>query len=601
MGRPPLLLHLWSLGVEEQFYLFWPWVVLLVLRFTRRPTRALCWLAGLGAVVSGLLMALLFVPGHDPSDVYYDTFTHSGGLMLGAALAAGVRDRRYVPAGLRKKAGAGATADLSAPVVPKPVPARARRWETGVGVVALAGIAVLIAQMTDQGTFTYRGGIFLASALTAVAIWALLRRGPFARALSVRPLRYLGTRSYSLYLWHWPVICLTRPNLDLPLSGAPLLVLRLGLMAGLAEGSYRFVEQPFRTGHAQAAFWALRSVAKRAVAGSAGLAGATVVALLVLVNPPALPAALAQGSTPAARVRLIPAGQAGSGGSGGPSPTTGGAQPTRAQVVSATSSPTSQSPASGPGGPASPSSTPASTAQATTAPSLTAPARTALSRSAPSSTARVITVPTSTAPLVTRPPGAPSSAPLPSSVPPSTAPAQAAGKLGHSVLAIGDSVLLAAASAIDTRLHGDITVDAVVGRQVWTGVARLEQYRDAGDLVGLKAIVIALGSNGPMTPSDVAQLRALARGVPLLVFINVRVDRPWQSETNASLEDVAGQPGVRVVNWYAASAAPGLLWPDGVHPDPAGATVYAELVASALAPSATSPPRHPLPRSSLVP
>ena len=178
-------------------------------------------------------------------------------------------------------------------------------------------------------------------------------------------------------------------------------------------------------------------------------------------------------------------------------------------------------------------------------------------------------------------------------MPPGTAPAKAASKLGHSVLAIGDSVLLAAASALGTRLHGDITVDAAVGRQVWTGISRLEQYRDAGDLVGLRAIVIALGTNGPMTPADVAQLRALARGVPLLVFINVRVDRTWQSETNTSLAAVVGQPGVRVVNWYGASAAPGLLWPDGVHPDPAGATVYAGLVASALALGAPRPQSAP--------
>jgi hypothetical protein len=142
--------------------------------------------------------------------------------------------------------------------------------------------------------------------------------------------------------------------------------------------------------------------------------------------------------------------------------------------------------------------------------------------------------------------------------------------------------LLAASQALSAKLSGDITVDAAVGRQCWAGVARLAQYRAAGDLVGLKAIIIDLGTNGPMTPSDVAQVRALAAGVPLIIFVNVRVDRPWQSETNASLAAVAGQPGVRVVNWYAASAAPGLLWPDGIHPDPAGATVYADLVAAAL-------------------
>jgi hypothetical protein len=156
-------------------------------------------------------------------------------------------------------------------------------------------------------------------------------------------------------------------------------------------------------------------------------------------------------------------------------------------------------------------------------------------------------------------------------------------KLGHDVLAIGDSVLVAASESLEQRLHGDITVDAVVGRQVWSGIARLAAYKAAGDLVGLKAIVIDLGTNGPMTPQDVAQFRALSAGVPLLVFVNVRVPLSWQSETNASLAAVSGQPGIAVVNWYSASAAPGVLWPDAIHPDPKGQVLYANLVAAALA------------------
>ena len=95
-----------------------------------------------------------------------------------------------------------------------------------------------------------------------------------------------------------------------------------------------------------------------------------------------------------------------------------------------------------------------------------------------------------------------------------------------------------------------------------------------------------------MTPQDVAQFRALAVGVPLLVFVNVRVPLPWQSETNASLSAVAGEPGIAVVNWYSASAAPGVLWPDAIHPDPKGQVLYANLIAAALAqqpPTPTAP------------
>jgi hypothetical protein len=163
------------------------------------------------------------------------------------------------------------------------------------------------------------------------------------------------------------------------------------------------------------------------------------------------------------------------------------------------------------------------------------------------------------------------------------------------VLAIGDSVLVAASASLQQRLHGDVTIDAIVGRQVWSGIARLAAYKAAGDLVGLKAIVIDLGTNGPMTPQDVGQFRALSAGVPLLVFVNVRVPLPWQSETNSSLAAVEGQPGIAVVNWYSASAAPGVLWPDAIHPDPKGQLIYATLVAAALSQQPrppTAPPSH---------
>jgi hypothetical protein len=143
-------------------------------------------------------------------------------------------------------------------------------------------------------------------------------------------------------------------------------------------------------------------------------------------------------------------------------------------------------------------------------------------------------------------------------------------------------VLLAASQALEQRLHGDITVDAVVGRQVWSGISRLAAYRAAGDLTGLKAVVIDLGTNGPMSPADVARLRALTTGVRLLVLVNVRVPLPWQTESNASLAAVQHLPGVVVVDWYRASAAPGVLGPDGVHPGLKGQVLYANLVAAAL-------------------
>ncbi len=711
VGRPPLLLHLWSLGVEEQFYLVWPLVVLGAVHMCRRPVRALCWIAGTGSVCSAALMAALFVAGHDPSAVYYDTFTHSAGLMIGAALAAATYRRRLAPV----RYGAG----------PRAV----------IGSIALAGLVVLMVLLGSDGTFTYRGGIFLASALTGLVILVAVRPGPVGRLLSAKPLRYLGARSYSLYLWHWPIICLTRPDIDVRLSGTPLLVLRLALVLLAGEASYKMVEQPFRTGQAQAALHSLSGAGRKAAVGSLGLGGGVALVVLAVCNPPALPAALAAGSTPAARAVLSPVTSASPLGTL-PRPalsapprkvprarpnttrasvkvadvaatrTTVTANPvtkttvttprpratstvrvasttttaraasttttaraasttttapvasttTTARVASTTTLPAPRTVATRPApnpkvtsassrtkplsttsvpattpvpattsavvrtsvptpvlrvhilpaatsavartsvptpvlrvhispAPTSPTATsPTATSTTATGPRTTRPATTVASdvtgtSAAPPSTTSLVTTPVKSPPTTTAPTTTSRTARLHPTTTTTTAPRP---RLGHDYLAVGDSVLLASAQALEQRLNGDVTVDAVVGRQVWNGISRLAEYRAAGDLTGLKAVIIDLGTNGPMTPGDVAQLRALTAGVPLLVLVNVRVPLPWQGESNASLAAAQGLPRVVVVDWYNASAAPGLLWPDGIHPDPKGQVIYANLVAAAL-------------------
>ncbi|MHB1929748.1 MAG: SGNH/GDSL hydrolase family protein, partial [Acidimicrobiales bacterium] len=91
-------------------------------------------------------------------------------------------------------------------------------------------------------------------------------------------------------------------------------------------------------------------------------------------------------------------------------------------------------------------------------------------------------------------------------------------------------------------------------------------------------------SNGPFTPQDMADLEDLTAGVPEVVLVNVRVPLSWQAESNATIRSVRGRPGFRIVDWYKASADRALLWPDGVHPDPAGQEAYAQLVKAALQP-----------------
>jgi peptidoglycan/LPS O-acetylase OafA/YrhL len=226
--RPSLLQHLWSLAVEEQFYLLWPLAIGFGLsRMGRGWTMRV--MLGL-LLVSALEMALLFHPGRDPSRVYFGTDTHASGLLIGALLA-------FVwPLGrFRSAPRAGAAWLLDA--------------------AALAGLAGVLWAMTSKQDFdpwVYRGGMLVVGVASAVLIAAVAHPAcRVALALGAAPLRWIGQRSYGIYLWHWPVMALTRPGFDLTWNRAILVPCQIAVSVGLAAVSYRWVEMPIRTGGAQ--------------------------------------------------------------------------------------------------------------------------------------------------------------------------------------------------------------------------------------------------------------------------------------------------------------------------------------------------------------
>jgi peptidoglycan/LPS O-acetylase OafA/YrhL len=223
-GRPPMLQHLWSLAVEEQFYLLFPIVLMFALRKARRTVVGLALVAT--ALLSAWWMAHLFEPYTDPSRVYYGTDTRLSGLLLGSALAFVV-----VP-------GAGRRVS--------PAVARVR---DSLGWIGLAGLVWAFVRINEFDPFVYRGGFVLVDVLTLAVIVAIARtESRFGRLLGLGPLEWIGRRSYAIYLWHWPIVVVTRPELDVPIDGLSLLALRIGLTLVLAELSYRFVERPIRTG-----------------------------------------------------------------------------------------------------------------------------------------------------------------------------------------------------------------------------------------------------------------------------------------------------------------------------------------------------------------
>jgi peptidoglycan/LPS O-acetylase OafA/YrhL/CubicO group peptidase (beta-lactamase class C family) len=237
MVRPSLLQHLWSLAIEEQFYLLWPILFAVGMRYLR-PSGLLR--AALAACAASMgLMALLYQPGADPSRIYYGTDTRAGGLLLGAALALA-----WTPA---------------QPPAANDQPAS--RWIDPAGVAALGALLACYIWLYDYHPLLYRGGFALVALATATTIVAAThpRARLLPRTLGWRPLRWIGLRSYGIYLWHWPIFLLTLPYQDVPFDGLPLLALRLTIVIGLAELSYRFVELPIRHGALERAWRALCS------------------------------------------------------------------------------------------------------------------------------------------------------------------------------------------------------------------------------------------------------------------------------------------------------------------------------------------------------
>ena len=257
---PELFRNLWSLAVEEQFYLVWP--LLLVLVLVRIPAWAR--IAGVAALAVGSAawMALAWSPDA-ATRVYYGTDTHFFGLALGAVLAF-------------------ASASW---------PRRALEWHRGArialgaaGPVALAGILVAAAVLHEDSPAPFLGGLAGVSVLGAIVIATLLVPGtPLAAVLDWRPLRWIGERSYGLYLWHWPVFLLVVAALPswqrTGASGWALGGIALVLTVAAAAASYEFVEQPIRRDGFRATWAAFRgwfSGARHAL-----IAGVWVVVLVI--------------------------------------------------------------------------------------------------------------------------------------------------------------------------------------------------------------------------------------------------------------------------------------------------------------------------------
>jgi peptidoglycan/LPS O-acetylase OafA/YrhL len=531
-ATPELFRNFWSLAVEEQFYVIWPLVLPLFLLLPRAWARAGA--AVLLAGASAAWMATLVASGGDLTRAYFGTDTHAFGILLGVALA-------FTTAGLLRRAADGAAAPAAAVDIELPAgwrlvmpgaqddgdrAARARRRRvatTTLGWGAVSGLVLLSFLSPTDGTATFPGALLAASALSAAAIVAGVWPGSsFGRVIDAQPLRWIGDRSYGIYLWHWPLLVLLLAALQGtgPEGGVPgaIGLVTLGVTLLAAELSYRLVETPVRR-------FGFRGSLRRLGSAIAGSARRRVQAVGVV----ALSMGLAAGTVAAiAAAPAVSSGQA---------------------VVAAGQEALDQAPeaeagvpATEPAGPAEPG-TPAEGAE----PEASVPA-------------------------------APSAGVPPESTVPRPAPTPVTG---GEISAVGDSVMLASAPALLERFPG-IAVDAAVSRSAWAGPGILQQLADSGQL--RPYVVIGLGTNGPVDRDALERMAAVAGPDRDLILVNAFAPRDWIPGVNAELaEFAASHPRVFLADWAGSvGAKTELLAGDQIHPDSGGGAVFADAVGQAV-------------------
>lgn len=527
------LRHLWSLAVEEQFYFIWPLVMAALLRKGSRNVADLSRYLFGGAVVVSIVVALLYHPGpiaplgtnqgvistetpeaywsiggrliSKGDALYLSTLSRSTGLLLGAAFAMIWRPVAVMRGPMRRK---GRLLDLFALV----------------GFLVLALISVRVGFIGDDNVadaWLFRGGLFIAGIATLMMIMAVTHSGALtSRALSGPVTLWIGTRSYGLYLYHWPIFQIVRNTAGTKLRFHEFVLCMVAAVI-ITELSYRHVETPIRQGRLSD-LWRRRGQRSRRRRERRGpvLIGAVVGAgLTVFAGASLVTAELKQNEVAesiAANDDLV------------------------CDVLTEDCFGTSSSGASSgddePGDASSPAGSDTENA-------------------------------------LEEPADVPDTAPIEEDIIPEIIEAPER-------FALGDSVMKGAAAAL---IDQGFVVDAAESRSFAKGV-EIAQALQERELLP-REFVIHLGTNGPITSEEMAQMMEAVSSVPEVLLIRNDIDRPYEAANNdLMLRAASANANVQVLYWdgLAGSCQGDCLYQDGFHLKSDGAAYYAALILGVL-------------------
>ncbi|MEH7305842.1 acyltransferase family protein [Neobacillus drentensis] len=481
---PSLLTHFWSLAVEEQYYLFWPLLLTFGLRFISK--RSILFITLIIAGISALTMAILYHPGLDPSRVYYGTDTRAFSLLIGSALALIWPSQKL------------------AANVPSPL----RLVLNLVGTIALVGILLMVGLTNQYEPFLYRGGMVLLSIASMLLVAVLVHpANSISRVFNFKPLRWLGIRSYGIYLWQYPVLVLTTPAINTTGISIGRVIFQLTCIIGLASLSWKFIENPIRQRGLKKTWRRIatkklflnRVVFRRWIA----LGGGVLIMLfsfLAIYN-----VTIAKTDKKDETHAAIKEDRSNN----------------QLKIEQKKNKPPSPA---------------------------VHPKEEELTK--PDGEKKL----TQTEPSVEK---------------------------NEMVTAIGDSILLDVAPYL-TEYFPSINMDGKVGRQMSQAVDVVKKMKKEGTLGD--TVIIELGTNGPFNMNQLISMIELIGNDRKIIFINTRVQRPWETEVNNNLKEVTEKySNTTPVNWYAASAGHNEYFSsDGVHLNAKGAKVYAALVAKSV-------------------